>query len=203
MTWNTGVPAVGNQIAADVPDIQENLDCLGPYGVIWVPAEAMTPTVTNGAEAGSTEYATNDIMVNYFAFDTATEEFVSFNLMMPENWNRSTIKAKFFWTGSSTSDVGETVEWEIGGNAMGNDDAIDAAIGTAQVISDTLLTAGSADLHITAATPAITVGGTPALGDMIHFKVSRNVGGTDDMDDDAWLLGVAIQYTISNQIAGW
>jgi len=203
MTWNTGVPAVGNQLTADIPDIQENLDCLGPYGVIWVPAEAMTPTVTNGAEAGSTEYATQDIMVNYFAFDGATEEFVSFNLVMPENWNRSTVKAKFYWTGAAGADVAETVEWEIGGNAIGNDEAIDAAIGTAQVISDTVLTAGSARVHISGATPSITIGGTPALGDFIHFKISRNVGGTDDMDDDAWMLGVAIQYTISNQISAW
>jgi hypothetical protein len=131
----------------------------------------------------------------YYAFDTTTEEFVCFDIVMPEGWDKGTVKAKFYWSSAAGSTAGDTVEWEIGGVAVGNDDALDTALGTAQVITDTVLAGTSGDLHITATTPVITIGGTPALGDMVHFKVSRNVGGTDDMAEDAWLFGVLIQVT--------
>jgi len=176
-----------------------------PVDTIWIPAGSMIPLTTNGAAAGTVEKATNDIMLDYFAFVTGTEQFVAFNVAMPETWNLGTIKAKFFWApGTDSGAVGDTVEWEIAAGALSNGDTIDAALGTAQVISDAVVTGESASLHVTGATPAITVGGTPALGDMIHFKVSRNVGGTDDHGYDAWLLGVLIQFTKkTTAVAAW
>jgi hypothetical protein len=173
------------------------------YRTIYIPANAMTPTATNGAAMGTTEYATQDINMDYLAFDTTTEEFAEFQFPMPEDWDRSTIKAKFFWSSATGSTAGDTVEWEILGGALSDSDAIDAALGTAQVISDALLADNGGDMQVSAATPAITVGGTPALGDMVHFKVSRNVGGTDDMVEDAWLFGVWIQYKCTNTCAAW
>jgi len=179
------------------------LQQLYSYINIWVSADQMTTLTTNGAASGTYEYATNDIMLPYFAFDDATEEYVAFNMPMPEGWNRSTIKAKFFWSSATGSTTADTVEWEIGGGALSDNDAIDAAIGTAQVISDALLANNGGDLQISGVTPAITVGGSPALGDLIHFKVSRNVGGTDDMFEDAWLFGVLIQIIQSVGVVAW
>jgi len=203
MTWNPSIPAAGNEIANDVPDIEENFACLG-YTNIWIPAGAMIPLTTNGAAAGTNEYATNDIMLDYFAFDGATEEYIAFNLIMPENWNRGTFKAKFYWApGDSACSAADTVEWEIGGGALSNDDAIDAAIGSTQVISDVVLAGKDGDLHISNVTPAITAGGTPALLDAVHFKVSRNVSGSDNMTEDAWLFGVLLQIKINEAFAAW
>lgn len=177
---------------------------LPAYDLLWVPALAMTSLVTNGAEPGSKEFATNDIMQDYLAFDTSTEEYAAFNVVMPENWDRSTIKAKFYWAPyDDTGSTSDTVEWEIAAGAISNDDAIDAALGTSQVISDTLLAGESGDLHISNATPAITVGGSPALGDLIHFKISRNVAGSDVYAKDALLFGVAIQFGITGTITAW
>lgn len=179
------------------------LAALHQYQAVYVPAAGMTPTTTNGAAAGTYEYATQDINMDYLAFDGATEEYAEFQFPMPENWDRGTIKAKFFWTSATGSTAGDTVEWELAGGALSDDDAIDAALGTSQVISDTLLADNGADLQVSSATPAITIGGTPVLGDLIHFKVSRNVGGTDDMTEDAWLLGVWIQYKVTNTVSAW
>ena len=64
------------------------------YRTIYIDAGSMVPTVTNGAAAGTEELATNDVMVDYFAFDTATDEKVQFKIVMPEQWDRGTIKAK-------------------------------------------------------------------------------------------------------------
>lgn len=226
---NDNIPALANTIAADVPDIKENLewhkDCLqhicngfsntvltalGFTTTIWAPANAMTPTATNGAQPGVNEYATNDNMRSYLAFDGATEEYACFDLPMPEGWDRSTIKAKFYWSSATGSTANDTVEWEIAGIAVSNNDALDVALGTSQVITDTLLANSGAKLQVSDATPAITVGGTPALGDLVQFKVSRNVGGTDDMTEDAWLFGVLIQIAETmpdasgtNAIAAW
>ena len=192
MTWNVGVPSLAGAVNTEIPDMGENFAVLGPYQTIWIPAKIMTALTTNGAPAGTKEYATNDNMMDYHAFDGATEEYVAFNMLMPEDWNLSTILAKFYWApGDSACTAGDTVEWRLAGQAISNDDALDVALGDAgEVISDTVLAGKDGDLHITATTPLITVGGTPALGDMIHFKASRNVAGTDDMTEDAWLFGI-------------
>ena len=227
-TWNTDKPALANQVSADIPDIEENLQELhdvieaitnGTLGTttaadfktktlvpqnIWIPAGSMIELTTNGALFSTNEYATNDIMLDYFAFDGTAEEYVAFNIAMPEGWDRGTIKAKFYWApGDSACTAGDTVEWELAVGALSDDDAIDAALGTSQVISDTILVGKDGDLHITSATPAITVGGTPALEDLTHFKASRNVAGTDDMTEDAWLFGVMLQVVIDQDVAGW
>ena len=174
------------------------------YENIWVPASSMTAKTTNGAEFGETEFATNDIMKSYYFFDTSTEEFIMFDIVMPENWDRGAIKAKFYWAPSDdTGAVTETVEWELGGIAISNDDAIDANITGAQIIYDTILAGEDVDLHISGATPAITIAGTPALGDLIQFEASRNVGGTDDYGADARLFGILIQYKASNAVVVW
>jgi len=173
------------------------------YKTIYIPAASMTSTATNGATFGTYEYATNDINADFYAFDGATEQYVESEYPMPEDWNLGTVKVKVYWSSATGSTAGDTCEWEIQGGAQSNDDAIDAALGTAQVISDVLLADNGADRQLSNATPAITIGGTPVLGDMIHWKISRNVGGTDDMTENAWLSGINIQYLANVSVAAW
>lgn len=180
-----------------------NLAAVYQYQTLYIPASAMTPATTNGAAAGKAETSSNKLNMNYLAFDTTTEEMAHFQLAMPEGWDRSTIKAKFFWSSATSSTAGDTVEWELACVAISDNDALDAAVGTSQVISDTLLADNGGDLQVSGATPALTVGGTPALADMVHCRVSRNVGGTDDMTEDAWLFGAWIQYKVTNTVAAW
>jgi hypothetical protein len=173
------------------------------YKTVFIPTASMTPTSTNGALPGTMEYVTNDIIKDYLAFDPTTEQYADVSFPMPEGWNRSTVKVKFYWTSETGSTAGDTVEWEIAGVAVSNDDAIDTALGTAQVISDAVLADNGTDLQLSGATPSLTVGGTPALGDLIHWKVSRNVTGTDDMAEDAHLFGLVIQYLDNQAVAAW
>lgn len=174
------------------------------YETIYVDAAAMIPATTNGALQGTNEYGTNDIDMDYFAFDAgATEERVQFKLKMPENWNKETIKVKFDWSSATGSTANDTVEWAIKAGALSDNDVIDAALGTPQVISDVLLADNGTDLQITAATPTLTVGGTPVLGDLLIFEVYRNTDGTDDCAEDAWLFGLTIQYKKSGTAVSW
>lgn len=180
-------------------------DTAGVYKTIYVPAALMHPRTTDGAAAAAVnEYATNDICLKYFAFGGgATEEAVQFAFRMPEDWNLGTIKAKFDWSSASGSTSGDTVEWGLKAGALDDDDTIDAALGTEQVISDALLADNGTKMQLTGATPAITVGGTPALGALTAFEAHRNTDGTDDMTEDGWLFGVWIQYLANVAPAAW
>jgi hypothetical protein len=70
-------------------------------------------------------------------------------------------------------------------------DAIGAVFGTAQTVTDTGGTTNT--LYISAASSAITVGGTPATGDHVFFRVYRKAAdASDTMTIDARLHGVRI-----------
>jgi len=183
------------------------LDKVGvQYDTLWIPAGAWTPTSTNGAAALSqNEHATADTIINYLAFDGGTEEYADIDIVMPPTWDRSTISAKFYWYPATGCTAADTVEWQLQGISMTDDDDIDAQAYTdaGEVITDTVLAGVEEDLHVTAKTPAITINGTPGLNHLVHLKMSRNVGGTDDMAEDAWLIGVLIEYKRTNSVAVW
>jgi len=162
----------------------------GIYRTIWVDAGAMISRTTAGALAGTEELASNDIMMDYFAFDDTTAEAVQFKLAMPDEWDRGTVKVKLFWYSASATTT-HTAVWGVKARAVSNDDALDGTWGTEVEVSDDVIAAG--DLHVTAATGAITVGGTPALGDLIMFEVDQDAAEADH-SGDVKLTGVMIQY---------
>jgi len=177
-------------------------DNVAEHGTIYIDAGAMLSCTTSGAETGTNEYAADKAEFDFFAFDGATDERIQFKLVMPENWDRSTIKAKFYWSDDGNGDATETVAWAIKAAGLADSDPLaTTAFGTAVVATaDTWLAAN--DMHITAATGAITVGGTPALGEMIMFEVYRDVSA-ETMDDDARLFACLIQYKKANIVAAW
>jgi hypothetical protein len=198
--------AGGTNRKCDVSRIKTYVETAGTYKTLWVGAGAMTPTSTAGAEAVSNEWATNDINMDVLAFDGLTQdEFADFTLVMPEAWDRSTIKYKVFWTnGDAAANPTEYVQFYLSAGSLADDDGIDAALGTAVDVEDQLIT--DDDLHVTAASAALTVGGSPGLGDLIHFKLGRDydhAGAGAAMDVDAYVIGVLIQYRETQTVAAW
>jgi hypothetical protein len=166
---------------------------IAEYRTIYIPAGAMIPQTTSGAAAVTVETTTNKVMTDRLAFDGAADEHAQFSLMMPDEWNVGTVKAKFYWDAAAGASPADGVAWSIAGQAIANDGVIDAAFGTEVVTTDVVLAVG--DLHVSAASAAITVGGTPALGKLTVFRVLRDVSdAVDDMTEDAQLIGVSIQY---------
>lgn len=156
---------------------------------IWIPAGAIAPRSDSGCSALATyETATNKVNVDVLDFDQTTSEYAQFRINMPKGWNESTITAKFVWTALSSSG---TVTWGLQAIALSDDDALDTAFGTAQTVTDTLLATG--DVHRTAETSAITIGGSPAEEDLVVFQVYRDVA--DTLAADARLIGVLLYYT--------
>jgi hypothetical protein len=158
---------------------------------LWIPASAWIPRTTNGCGVDSREIgATNRVNIDELLFDTGAEEFAQALVVMPSNYNSGTITARFYWTAASGSGG---VAWGIGGRAYGDDDALDQASGTRQVVTDTFIAAN--DVHVTSATSAVTIGGTPAANKAINYQISRVVGNASDtLGVDARLLGVEIIF---------
>jgi len=174
------------------------------YKTKYVDVAEMIPCTTNGALQGTTEWPTNDVDIDQLAFDAgAILERAQFKLKLPENWDLGTLKVKFDWTGAIGCTAGDTVEWRIKARAIRDNDAIDVAMGTLQLIVDTLLVNNGTDWQTSGATPALIVGGTPAKGCTLLFELDRNGPGSDTMAEDALLYGLTIQYKKTGIVAAW
>ena len=167
------------------------------YRTIWVGAGAMSTASTNGAAAGADSWTSTSkyLTQDKYIFDATTNEYVFFNMVMPEQWDLGTMKVKFYWKASSSA-AGDVI-WGIKSNARSNDDKIDVAFGTAVVVTDAAHEEADADqpVSITDATGNMTVGNSPAADDMIYFAIYRDANALGDTYAvDAELLGVSIQY---------
>lgn len=158
---------------------------------IFLPASAFVARTTNGAASFAIELATNGVMIRGYDFDTGTAEAVQIALALPKQWNEGTVTFRAYWTAGSGSGG---VAWSLRGRAASNDDAMDGSWGTAVTVTDTFITAN--DMHLTAESSAVTIGGSPAEGDLVFLEVTREVSnGSDTLAVDARLLGIEMFIT--------
>ena len=129
-------------------------------------------------------------------FNSSTQQYAQFSVAMPKSWNAGVVTAQFYWTHATA--VATDVIWAIQGVCASDNDTIDVAYGTAVTVTDTFHNAAE-DLAITAATGDVTLGGSPAAGDLAFFQVYRDAdaAGDDTNSTDAKLIGVKINYTTS------
>lgn len=183
----------GTDDARIVTPLKLKSSVYNPNGKHLIPllASGMQPATTNGAAAGVTETATNKVLYRTLDFDATTQEFAGFVLPMPKSWNEGAVTFRALWTAASGSGG---VAWALQGTAFSDDDALDTAYGTEQVVTDTLLSAG--DLHRTAESTAITIAGSPAASDLVAFRVKRVPANVSDtLGVDAKLIGIELFIT--------
>jgi len=160
---------------------------------IYIPASAMTTRTTNGAGSSSVEKTTNKNMFRTFDFDTTTQEFVQFSVWFPKSWNLGTVTFEPVWSHPSTT-TNFGVVFELAGVAISNDDPGDVAFGTAQSSTDTGGTTD--DIYVGPESSAITIAGTPAVGDWVMFQLDRApANGSDTLAVDARLHGIHLYFT--------
>ena len=176
--------AIGAEVGTTLTETEE----------IWIPAGSFTSSTTNGAQITSRETSSNTVNYTYAALDTTTSESVWFTWTPPANWNAGTIRFKLYWTNTAGLTT-ETIDFDLAAVAFANDDAIDTAVGTAQNVTDTWLAQG--DMHITAFSSAITIAGSPAAGEEVHFKLSRDVA-SDNLTGDCDVIGLILEYTVND-----
>ena len=176
--------AIGAEVGTTLTETEE----------IWIPAGSFTSATTNGAEITSRETSSNVVNYHYAGFDTTTSEIAWFTWTPPANWDAGTMKFKLYWTNTAGLTT-ETIDFDLAAVALADDGAIDAAVGTAVNVTDTWIAQG--DLHVSSQSAAMTVGGSPAAGQQIHFKLSRDVA-SDNMTGDVDVIGVLLEYTVND-----
>ena len=158
---------------------------------IWVPATAMYPETTNGAELAQTVLTAGNPELKAFAFDTTTAEAVQFNVSFPESWDESTITFQTFWSASGT-DTG-TGGFTLAGCSVANNVDYDLAFGTP--VANTALAASGTqdDLMINVESGTVTIASAAASTNTI-FRLVRDTG-TDTNTGDLRLVGIKLFYT--------
>ena len=149
-------------------------------------------TVTSGcAGPNRTELTTNKQNLQTLDFVNGSQTYAEWTAFMPPNYGGGTITATFVWTANSTST--NSVVWGCQGRIYGNDETIDQAYGTEQTVTDAN-TATVYQIHISDATSAITLAGTPAANEPVQFRVYRLGSGADTLAVTANLIQVIITY---------
>jgi len=160
---------------------------------IWVPASAMQPTTSNGCSALTTVETTSgrpDMVV--LDFDKDSDEFAQFSVAFPKSWNEGTVTFQFFWSGIAAT-TGVTLGLQ--GVAVGDNDTIDVAYGTAVLVDDDAQGAVE-EMLVSAESAAITIAGSPAVDQLCYFRIFRDISATnDDMAGDCRLHGVKLFFT--------
>jgi hypothetical protein len=158
---------------------------------IWVPAIAMYPNSTSGAEAAQVELS-NGPELKVLDFDKSSDEFAQFAVAFPKSWNEGTVTFQAFFTATST-DTG-TTSWALQGVALADSGDLNTAFGTAVAPTAKAHSGTSNDLDVTAESGAVTIAGSPSTDEYVFFQISRDVSA-DDLDADARLLGIKLFFT--------
>ena len=179
------------EASADVTDATNVGSVVNGKQTIWVPANAMNPTESNGCAAITaveTTSARPDMQV--LDFDKDSDEFAQFTVAFPKSWDLGTVTYQVFWSGIASAD---DVDWMVDAVAMNDNETIDVAYGTPVVVTDNAQGAVE-ELLVSDESSAVTIAGTPADNDLTYFRIGRDVSG-DAMAGDARLHGVKIFFT--------
>ena len=160
---------------------------------MWIPAAAMRPTTTNGCnDLVTAELSALQPEVQYLGFATDADDHAQFSIAFPKSWNEGTVTYRVYWS-STGSDTG-TVQWALMGASFSNANSMAASFGTAVLVTVDALESTANTVQISATSGALTIGGSPAAGDLCFFDIYRDVSG-DAMEEDARLLGIVMSYT--------
>lgn len=165
-------------------------------GQLFLSGAGMWPSIAAGCKPNS-QYQTPTNNENVWTLDFVDGSTTSCEatIAMPSDWNGGTITATFLWMANDGTT--NAVVWGLQAYAYADGVALDQAWGAQQTV--TQANASTAyQVHISTATSALTVGGSPAASDLVQFRVQRlGANGSDTMTADAKLLGVMITYTRS------
>jgi len=160
---------------------------------MWVPASAMYPSTTNGADPQQVETTATRPDMKVLDFDAGTDEHAQFSVAFPKSWNEGTIQYKVYWTPSNTN-TGNCI-FKLAGVSVGDGDTIDVGFGTAVAITDAGIGTVE-DQQVSPLSSNVTIAGSPAVDEQTYFLLFRDANdGADTYTGDARVLGVKILFT--------
>jgi hypothetical protein len=158
---------------------------------LWIGPENMVPRTTNGAAPGR-RVTGNGNELAYYAFDPSTDEYVGFQVHIPNRWNGGTLTATFYW--SPTDGSGGNVVWGIASISFNNANNINST-GTEVTVTDDASTL-TFFMRVSNESGAITIAGSPTDDEYQYFEIRRApTNGSDTYAADAALWGVMMHYT--------
>ena len=158
---------------------------------IWVPAVAMYPNTTAGAEAAQVELS-NGPEIKTLDFDKDSDENAQFAVAFPKSWNAGTVTFQAFFTATSTNTG--TVSWDLAAVALADNGDLNTAFGTAVAPTAKAHSGTANDLDVTAESGAVTIAGSPGDDEYVFFQITRDVSD-DTLTADARLLGIKLFFT--------
>lgn len=164
----------------------------------WYGAEGMTPRQDNGCQSFSVDPTTaGSPDIRGLKFSSSVQQYAQWSDLPPKGWNGGTITFFPVWAhlGGQTGGLDGAV-WGLRARALSHNDSIDVAHGTF-VNNASPFDQPSAETETHGGvSAAVTVQGTPAVGDRVEFEIARRVGdASDDLDVEAILIGVLVTYT--------
>lgn len=181
---------------ANVKDALDELGARDTRGkqTLWIPASAMTPLLTNGADQGLIETSTYKNVLKTLDFDPSTIEHAQFEIAMPKSWDGNDLSFQIYWS-RATGATAYDVLWRLEAlSVLSNFSTLDDAMVRSADILDSSNALLVDKLYVTNLTTLTSPGGS--AGTMIMFRLSRVASdGTDTLDIDARLQGMQIFYT--------
>lgn len=134
----------------------------------------------------------------YLAFDASTDEIVYWTFRLPANYASSPV-LRIEWGGSASVTTSHTVMWgcEVMASTGDTDGALDSdSYDTINTTTDDIL--GTTAKRHQSASITLTNFDSGAAGDYVALKFRRDANdAADDLNEDAWLWAVALEYTTS------
>ena len=165
---------------------------------IPIVAAALLPASTSGAGAATqVETTTNKHNFKSMAFGYAAKSYATAEFDLPEGYDGGTIKAYVTWYSTGTTSNG--VRWGTQGTSIANDESLDPSWGAAVEVTDNATGAAYKKLK-TAVMDSITLGGTPAAGEMASIRVYRDPAhGDDNLNEIVYLLSLKLLLKVNTQ----
>lgn len=183
---------LGVAIGTDVQAYDANNAPVKGKQNIPIPAGGMQIPASGGPSAGAAITATNSVQLNTLDFDGSSAETAYFSWNMPAQWDEGTITFQPIFSQLTTA--AGAVVFELAAVAASDGDSIDAAYGTGQKSTKT---AGTLNTNYTGPeSSAITIAGSPAANDLVHFRLKRlPTDAGDTLAQDARLHGIILNIT--------
>jgi hypothetical protein len=160
---------------------------------LHIPIGAFRPHASGGCGPVEDVLLSSGRYISGMPFDPSSIEAASMVFAFPKRWNEGTITVQVY-TFNTAGGSGAFV-FQASAVAVGDDETLDAAPGTAQTMTDTVLAAKR--LQVSPQSAAITIAGTPAVSDLVRLVVQRDpTAGGDTYASDVYVAGVKLRLTV-------
>ncbi len=154
------------------------------------------PTTSPAADNGTTVMTTNEESFKSFTFSFSATNYVQVPLVLPDNYNSSTLTVTFYWLQAGTG-TGNVV-WQADARSFADAETMDATWGTAQTVTDAAPN-DITKLNISSATAALTPAGSAAPGELLILRLARlGADAADTLNRASLLVAVKVEYGINN-----